>query len=184
MCSSIQRLKEELLKEIKCPEHRSIYLFSIVIVPVIAIFLLSVTALIPSGAIQQHMEESAVCLTKHRVNKYPLITGLISTTVDQAADANSLSIAYFLDSKQPIHSALTCEWRLSENEYIDSFIESVTDGKPSNTNYSRYWHGYLIFVRTLHVVFNLEQLYLINYIAVFGALAILTYVLIKHNLHK
>ena len=184
MRSSILIIKEELVKEIKWPKHRTIYLFSVILIPVIAIFLLSVTALIPREAIQQHMEESAVCLTKHDINKYQIIANLNSTTIDQAADANSLNIAYYMDPELPIHSALTCRWRLSENEYIYSFLEAVTEGKPSNTNYSRYWHGYLVFVRPLLVFFNLEQLYVINYIAVFGTLAFLTYMLIKHYLHK
>ena len=182
MKSIIQTLKDEISYEIKDKKHRRHYVFILFLVPLLAIFLLCTIAMIPRDAIQKNMEESAEYINKRGVYKYLLIDSMASTTIDEVADANILNIAYFFTSDNPLISVITSKWRIEKNGYIQSFFEAVKEGKPPTSDYSRYWHGSLVFIRPLLVFLNIEQIYIINCIGISGLFCILLYKLLKNRL--
>lgn len=181
MCIVIRALKEELTSEIKNQHRRTGYLLLVVFAPLLSIALLSVIAMIPHELIQQHMEESAVYFSEHKSNKHPLSGDYTSTTVDDAADANLLNVAYYLDHTKPILSVVTYKWRLTEDQYIKSFLEAVFEGLESNSEYSRYWHGSLMLIYPLHLFFSINGIFIILYFLVFGALTLLIITLMNHS---
>ena len=90
------------------------------------------------------------------------------------ADSLLLNIIYCIDSENAVKSTLWANYY--ETAKIDvnkDFIDAVENKRQANTQYLRYWHGSMLILRPLLTIFNMEQIYLINKIA----LSILTLVL-------
>lgn len=109
--------------------------------------------------------------------------------VDQYADAVSLSMAYYLDPAHPLESVLWA--RYYEEPYTvmapslhtmnESYVRTVEDGIAPNQQYMRYWHGSLILIRPMLVLWNYKQIKCVLGIVMGGLLAALLFLLVKHK---
>lgn len=128
----------------------------------ILFFLLVLTAKIPKKAIEKNIKDSILFYEKHTgIDRIKI--GYFDTYIHYYADTRKLNILYNIDSKHPIKSILWAEYYQKVN--IDSnndFIDMLTNDRKTNTNYLRYWNGCLLFLRPLLIVFNMENIYLIN----------------------
>lgn len=68
---------------------------------------------------------------------------------DHFTDALMAEEAMMLDEKQPLRSAMRCDFPFSGNPIQD--IQAQTNGEtlPEVRDYARYWHGYLVWLRPM-----------------------------------
>ena len=122
-------------------------------------------AKIPREAIRNNMLESAEYLASHSSRNH-LINPIYATYTDQFADSILLNITYNFDSQDPLHSIIWAKFAGYRNQYAGQyFLESVRDGVLADHEYLRYWHGSAVFVRLLHLFFNLSQIYVFHAIS-------------------
>lgn len=106
--------------------------------------------------------------------------------VDQTADSYLLSIAYYLDPAHPLESVLWARYYEGREDteallknMNESYSRSVKEQTPTNKQYLRYWHGSLIFVRPLLMVFNLNQIKVLSGVVIVVLLILLLRLLVK-----
>ena len=143
----------------KCKEILKIILIFIVL---FSAFIVSLTlaSLVPSKFIKVNVEKSLETL-KHE-GYFPQMKYAINYKLDNYTDALMINTAYSIDSDEPLKSALLArrnyrkniENNICINEVTDErTIENLEDTLKENTTeyyeYSRYWHGYLAFLRPL-----------------------------------
>ena len=161
----------------KVIKYIGVYLITLII----CVIALVGTAKIPKTAIEKSIKESAEYYKKvdgiERIQRNREYTYL-----HYYADSMLLNIIYCIDTDNPLKS--TMEAKYYEKIYADindDFIEMVEEGKEANKEYLRYWHGSMAIIRPMLVVFNIEQIYVINTVVMFGLIILLMYMLIKRH---
>ncbi len=147
----------------------------------IALMLLVITAMIPKERIENNMKES--------VQFYKDNQGIAGETGHEYAfrhyyaDSILLNIIYNIDTDKPLESVLWSKYY--ETIKIDinkDFIETVEQSKEANQQYLRYWHGSMAVLRPLFVIFNVNQIYSINKVILFGlAISLFIILFMKHK---
>ena len=119
-------------------------------------------AKIPQAKIADNMRKSAIYLCEKEVF-FHAIEGVPSTMIDRYADSILLAIAYQYDSEAPLSSVAWSSYYANplENEN-ENLYEAVTKDKDANQQYLRYWHGSNVFVRVLHLLFDIRGIYICN----------------------
>lgn len=148
---------------------------------IICVITLVGTSKIPKTAIEKSIKESAEYYKKvdgiERIQRNREYTYL-----HYYADSMLLSIIYGIDSNNAIKSSL--EAKYYEKIYADindDFIEMVEEEKEANQEYLRYWHGSMVIIRPMLVLFNIEQIYMINTIVMLALILLLMYMLFKRH---
>ena len=138
------------------------YFIAFIFVTIIEIILLVSVSVIPRQAIQDNMLESAYYLCEDSVFFYANSKDM-SSKIDRYADSILLNITYHLDSQNPLSSAMSSSYyfNITENEN-ENLLYTVTNQTEPTLKYSRYWHGSIVFVRPLLMLFNIKQIYLLN----------------------
>lgn len=163
----------------------------------IMFFVITLTsvAAIPTKLIKENVKESATTLcketeyyTKQYFNKLMLY--------DNYADAIMINNAYSMDPAEPLYSALIIRRNYIPGETIEILPEetgnptrlifetdnlmNVVEGKRIIAKqYPRYWHGYLIFLKPLLILFNYSQIRILQLILIIILTAILIYLIYK-----
>ena len=157
------------------------YTVIFILLVLICTFSLVAVAMIPNHQI--HMEESVDQLTSRSDYYIHIIDGVDCSIWDDIADSNSLNVAYFWNSEHPLESVM---WSgmYYEDEMLkkESLKKAVYDHMEPNTQYLRYWHGYLLFVKPLLLIFNLKQIYMLHYLIMTALLLGLSLLLLHHGL--
>lgn len=99
------------------------------------------------------------------------------------ADTVVLNIIYHLDSKHPVKSIMWDNFYYVSNADVNiDFIESIRHELPANTQYLRYWHRSILFLKPLLMFFRIEQIYLLNYLLLYQlAIALFIILLLKNK---
>lgn len=149
-----------------------------VIMLTLQLVLLFASSFIPNSTIAKNYRESADYLCDKQVF-FNMNEDVRASKIDRYADSILLNIAWNIDKN--LSSVLMDSYYYTDyqNEN-DNLHDSVYDGKTANQQYMRYWHGSIVFVRAMHLLFNLKQIYLINAIL----LIILTAALFTSMLRK
>ena len=115
--------------------------------------LLCAAAAVPVSAIRDHLLSSSDKLAVHAPHE-KTINSLYSSTCDNYADAVLLGIAASMTPENPVRSALNT--RYYDDDYGPAVgIRAILNGAEPNRDYTRYWHGSLVFVRPLLAVTDL-----------------------------
>lgn len=93
-----------------------------------------------------------------------------NSVLDNWTDSLMIDTAINADASHPIKSALEARHHEDEdyNTQVKALVESVEarmNNETSNLNpvsYTRYWHGYLVYLRPLLRLFNMSQIRYIN----------------------
>ena len=157
------------------------YILVFVLAVTIGFGLLVLTAKIPKKAIQNNMKES-VQFYKDNVGidrKY----GGQETYLHYYADSILLNIIYNINSEKPVQSVLWSNYYETFKMDINrDFILTVEQEKKANTQYLRYWHGSMVILRPLFVIFNVNQIYALNAVLLWGlAIALFVLLFIRHK---
>ncbi|MDO4283665.1 MAG: hypothetical protein Q4D02_08535 [Clostridia bacterium] len=154
---------------------------------------LYLSCLIPSNMLKNNIEESIEELENLGSKKTITIMNR-KIMFDIYADAMMLNTAYSIDSNHPFYSML-----FARSNYVDGITDHTYQDKAYELNkvpvfpdvedlgrvvrgeklyaieYARYWHGYLMILRPLLVLFNYMEIKTVNYIIHFILIAILLY---------
>lgn len=113
--------------------------------------LLVLTSLIPNGKIKANMVGSAE--KYNGADPFYQSAGRNSVT-DNYADVILLNVLWNIKSDDPIVSSLDTKYYDGDDGVTDrgenyGLFSTVFEDTPPNTDYSRYWHGSVIFIRPL-----------------------------------
>lgn len=157
---------------------------------------LTLTALIPNKWIKENVKESAEVLCEEK--EYP-IKKLLNRYImfDNYADAIMINEAYSMDPAEPFYSAMVVrrsyipgvttevlDEEVGDPEiaiYETQNLMNVVEGKNIlSKQYAKYWHGYLIFLKPILMIFNWSEIQVLLFIITYTLAIILLY-LIKKN---
>lgn len=178
------------------------YILLFVIIIGAFLLLLFLTSLIPSEQIKENVKKSAeTLLSESNRKKVYIHTKGFEIEFDNYSDALMINTAYSIDSKTPLYSAM-----INRKNYLPGITKTIEQDKPGelksaskykyhneveelndvvNGNieesfeYSRYWHGYLIILRPLLILFNISQIRIILFILYVLLAILLCYLLYK-----
>ena len=122
---------------------------------VICIALLFVTALIPQNALQKNMEKSSDYYNNHQMFDH-VTDYMFLSRQDNYADCILTNIIYHIDQNNLAESILSASYYNPEDEGVQtSFAYAVGSKVEPNVDYSRYWHGSMVLLRPLFIIFDI-----------------------------
>ena len=142
-------------------KKKSLWIY-ILVYPVtiaVCILLLVLSACVPGEKIQKNCEKSAMYFKERSL--YPNIeTGKDHTKLDFYADCILLNIVYSIDEKRPFCSVIEDRFYEQENRDIEtSLMKNVFEEVGAESDYSRYWHGSIVFLRPMLCFTDIEGIY-------------------------
>lgn len=157
------------------------YLLVFIIMIICFCATLTLTSLIPKELIAKSAKESSSILDKQTNQLFIYIKiKQLKMKFDNYTDALMINTAYSINAKTPFYSAM-----MARKNYIDEKTEIIypdTTGELKSASkylgldqvgelndtvnnditesfeYARYWHGYLIFLRPLLILFNITEI--------------------------
>lgn len=168
------------------------YVLTICLMIVIFIGLLYLAMLIPNEKMKQNVIESEEFLESKG-----LAEKVGKTILDNWTDAVMINTAYSVDSLTPLESLIYArrsyspnrdltlygiEENKSENP-IQDLKENIEEKNTRYYEYSRYWHGYLIFLRPLLCLCNYETIRIIL-VAIIDILSLVLIYLVFKKIDK
>lgn len=160
---------------------KSVLLIMAIIVGLVTALIAS--AMIPRDSIRKQVKSSAEYLNSDDEYFYPMVPGTLCSIQDRIADSVLLGIAYYLEADKPVESIVWSRFYWDKNHYKnESFLKSVNEDIPANTEYLRYWHGSLIFVRPLLIIMDVRQIYVFFSLVLAVLLIWLMIILIRNRL--
>lgn len=174
------------------------YIITFIITTIILIITLTISCMIPSSQIKNNVIESSKILKSETWRRH-----IGNMYADNLTEELMVNIAYSIDSNEPFYSSIVARRNylpgITTNVYPDSLqdIELATnyDGEYGTSDleemlkekdidsyeYTRYWHGYLIILRPLLLIFNIEGIrYLFSFIIIVSTIIML--ILLYKNL--
>ena len=162
--------------------------------------LLTITSLIPSSMLKENIQKSVEYL--NTIGEKQFIS--LKNKTEQLfiyTDELILNTAYSIDNREPIYSFITAKRNYVPGKtrviYEDEGKIVPTDSKygsyPLNQQleltvkgeideafeYARYWHGYLVFLRPLLVLFSYEMIRILSVICFFAITLWCIYLIMK-----
>ena len=126
-------------------------------------FALVLASLIPSKNITNNISASVPLLLQE--GDYPLLGGQKKIyQLDNFTDSYILNIIYNIDNSNPFISPLmglnfsSDTDDSTKNSKSALLAELIEDKKLGNSQYPRYWHGYITYLRPLLLIFNLSEI--------------------------
>ncbi|MDO5557590.1 MAG: hypothetical protein Q4G05_05075 [Clostridia bacterium] len=177
---------------------KGVLVFILVIIAFIS--LLYLTSLIPTKYLEKNVKESAnILLNESNRKKVYIPYKNITMQFDNYTDALMINTAYSIDTSTPLYSVFTAKKNYIPNITKTIQQDSVSELKSAskykyhnevgelydtaNNNieesfeYARYWHGYLIFLRPMLAIFNINVIRIIA-ITIFAILGMILFALL------
>ncbi len=116
---------------------------------------------IPTSLMENNLRESAKTLTDEGL-QYSMLPDDPAWRMDNFTTTIMLNEAGHGDSN-PLRSAFQNPYYKGGQDHLDMFVKGidVRDGEGEWELYSRYWHGYLVLLKPMLMVFNLRQMRMI-----------------------
>lgn len=165
---------------------------------------LFLTSLIPSSSIKENVSQSADLL-KTETNRKIVSIRDRKYMLDNFTDALMINTAFSIDSTKPVNSFILARKNYIPNitqvEYGDAgdelksaskyetldqvgeLYDTVNSDITESFEYARYWHGYLIFLRPLLLIFDILQIRIIL-IVLFHILALTLLILLYRKINN
>ena len=142
----------------------------------VCVISLVVIAMLPNEKVKEHCKEAAYIYNSTNDIFPEKLKGRPDTVMDYYVDSIALSIIYSLDSSRPLSSVLEAKYRETKGEFVvESFKDLVEEKGEAQTEYTRYWHGYIVLLKPLLMIFGIKQIHIISALI----LMILVLVIIK-----
>ena len=155
------------------------YILTFFITAGILVLLLFVSVkAVPRENIRANMEKSAEYLVS-RGDSYDLIRGRLSSRIDIYADSVLLGVVWDYDSENAVESVLWSNYYEDNEKQEKSLYNAVTENLPGNTQYLRYWHGSILFVRPLLTVCDIKGILSISAVLILILIGVLIALLIR-----
>lgn len=131
---------------------------------------LFLSCLIPSALLKNNIGRTLTVFTEE--GTYPSFGIPVRQIVlDNFTDPLLFNIAYSIDSKKPIQSALTTAYSVGQEDQanqIANLKKLYLNSTVKKIGYERYWHGYLIYLRPLLTIFSYREIRIILTILLWG----------------
>ena len=126
---------------------------------------LILTSLIPNEKIYDHMLKSAESYIEP--DPFSFENGRkYNAVADNYADVILQNILWNIKSDAPFVSSLDTKYYDGEKFGVNwGNYASIKKGEPANTDYTRYWHGSVVFIRPLMTVTDVKGVKLIGFSA-------------------
>ena len=82
--------------------------------------------------------------------------------IDFPTEVKNLSMALLIDENKPIDSLIEMNYYQDPDYGIDDFASIYKNGDGIKKDYSRYWHGQMLYLRPLLSLFTMDTIYIIN----------------------
>jgi len=126
--------------------------------------LLIASSCIPNSAIKKNMLESSLSYSQKDAFYFD-DNGRYNSVADNYADSILLNVMWNIKSDSPVISSLDTKYYDGE-EYGENWgLYQAINGTAANTDYSRYWHGSVIFIRPLMLFTDVDGIKIIGFIA-------------------
>ena len=161
----------------------------IVVVPVLLLifgmigyFLLAGVYSLPTERMEKNMRES--CDIFRAEDSYPQLMEYNNSKLDNYTDAIMLLTASNPNNENVWHAAINAERFSTSNTPVKAILDVYGDGleNPDSILYARYWHGYLLFLKPLLMVFGYGQIREIMMFVQLGLFALLLVMLSRRNI--
>jgi hypothetical protein len=124
------------------------------------LLLITISSAIPSAFLKQNIGHTVKTLSEEELYpEYGLYWRQIR--IDNWTDAVMFNTSYSINSKNPFRSALmNFEYR-REGDPLDRITDLkllYENNYIPNVTYERYWHGYLVWLRPLLLIFSLNEI--------------------------
>ena len=106
-----------------------------------------------------------------------------SSTLDNYTEAMILQNATYDGDEDLVEKALLNYRYTAVNPYM-ALKASFAGVKKNVTSYGRYWHGYLVYVKPMLLVFNYEIIRMINTLGIISISLYLIYIMYNNGLKK
>lgn len=129
---------------------------------------LNIVNLIPKKCIDSNVRKSYITLKQE--GAFPKQKFTYNYLLDNYTDALMINTAYSVDPRKPLKSAilmrrnyrpnedLSLEKIDNENNTIENLERTLEGSNTTYYEYSRYWHGYMIYLRPLLALFDYTQI--------------------------
>lgn len=137
--------------------------------------------LLPTAPMKTNLQKSAKELETE--GEWPiLISGYSSTVLDNYTESIMLSIAIYDNEQSVWVKAMKNYYAMQSAESLasDSLYAYLKDEACYGENYARYWHGYLVILKPLLLLFSYSDLRILNIIVLTLLVAYVTSLLKKN----
>ena len=152
-----------MIRKIFCSAAKHTAVFAIVLFLLWLLLFLSV--LIPNDMIRDNMEQSALSYKERTAFEFTDGKKL-NSVADHYADSIWLNVSWNMGEDSPLISSIRTNYYDGGELGVNAGLYlSVTQGTEPNKDYTRYWHGTVMFIRLGHLITDVEGVKLIGFIA-------------------
>lgn len=148
-----------------------------------ALFVLSVS--IPKYKVRENLFKSAKYLLEEEDLFYQLREGDRRTEIHNYADATTLNILYSIDGKDRIKEIFLSPFYSDKMDLTkpvtELLVERISYERAADTLYDRYWHGMIVLLRPLLLLFSITQIRWIFLGILVGLMSLVTVMLVKRK---
>ncbi|MCR5778011.1 MAG: hypothetical protein K6G84_11430 [Lachnospiraceae bacterium] len=156
-------------------------ILTVILTIFVCVALLVTTACIPRSMIQKQSEVSA----GYFATKAPfqvLIGDYINSMQDNYSDTVLCNIIYCIDTQQPLKSVIEAKYaQESDQENYEGYRKVVRGETEANAEYGRYWHGTMLLLRSLMILFSIKTIRFIFGTAIVLLQALIIFILAKRG---
>lgn len=166
------------------------YIILFILVVIFLMLLLVLVAMIPNKYVKENLLESVGYF-----EEYPQEINAINlhreyTYLHPFADSIIFNIINCMDENHPFKTIIEDPYYASEilkeknNACTLDYTNSMENNLKGNCSYARYWHGSIVIIKLLLIVFNIEQIYIFLKIMFYFNILIFLGILIKKKYYK
>ena len=149
---------------------------------IIGTFLLIVSYLLPTNRMLMNAKSAATTFENEGMYR-SLIPEYNNTQLDNYTDALIINEAIFESNDNVINKSMYVYRNVKTDPVYDVIHTIKNDNSEfAKGEYSRYWHGNLVFIKPLLLLFNYSQIRVLNIFIQTAMLAVIIYLMIKNNL--
>ena len=153
---------------------------------IIAFLAMAASYMLPTDKIKENVKESISTFYKEKTYSN-LISKFDGTKLDNYTDAIMLSAALYGGPESPIEKAMKVYMyvhldKSTVDQLVAYFVKKVED--PETFSYARYWHGYLIVLKPILMVFDYMDIRMFNEIFQLVLLALIVFLSVKRKIDK
>lgn len=155
---------------------------------VIGCLLMILAYMLPTDTIRENVAKSSQMI-KQEGQYYQWVTGYKNAQLDNYTDASLYLNAMYKGSGSVLDDAMNNPRRLYDEDNNEESVVLYASGAEESENahdvsYGRYWHGTLIFLKTMLQFFDLSDVRFINFMIQMGLLFLTIAGFAKRNLMK
>lgn len=141
---------------------------------------LMLTSLIPKDAIRENLKSTAEYYSS--VKPFPMTENIIHSARDNYADCIVFNIISSVNENNLLYSVMSADYYVNENQNVSAglMLSAEMDVAP-NTEYSRYWHGTMIYLRPLLLLMDVRGIKIVNWLVIIGLVTLNGWLLVRKN---